>query len=62
MLQELLSMLIERFNIPDPSVVYGEEDNSLNKPTYRDDWKRYREKYCQPVQFRYVSVNFLMVF
>lgn len=54
--QELLSLLIERFNIPDPSIVYGEEDNSLNKPTYRDDWKRYREKYCQPVQFRVLNV------
>ena len=52
MFQELLSLLIERFNIPDPSMVYGEEDNSINKTTYRDDWKRYREKYCQPAQFR----------
>lgn len=54
--QELLDLLIERFNIPDPSIVYGEDDG-LNKTTsYRDDWKRYREKYCQPVQFRVLNV------
>ncbi|KAF6210835.1 hypothetical protein GE061_013946 [Apolygus lucorum] len=53
--QELLSLIIERFNIPEPSVVYGEDD-SINKNIHREDWKRYREKYCQPVQFRVLNV------
>uniref|UniRef100_A0A023FCF9 Putative guanine nucleotide exchange factor for ras-like small gtpase n=1 Tax=Triatoma infestans TaxID=30076 RepID=A0A023FCF9_TRIIF len=53
--QDLLSLLIERFNIPDPSVVY-DDDDILNKNTHREDWKRYREKYCQPVQFRVLNV------
>lgn len=54
-MQDLLSLLIERFNIPDPSVVY-DDDDILNKNTHREDWKRYREKYCQPVQFRVLNV------
>ncbi|XP_014254069.1 protein son of sevenless isoform X2 [Cimex lectularius] len=45
--QELLSLLIERFHIPAP-----EEDKNF----FREDMKRYREKYCQPVQFRVLNV------
>ncbi|RZF33352.1 hypothetical protein LSTR_LSTR007697 [Laodelphax striatellus] len=57
--KELLSLLVERFNIPDPSLVY--EDVSLDCPkssknSQREDWKKYRKEYCQPVQFRVLNV------
>ncbi|EZA51345.1 protein son of sevenless isoform X2 [Ooceraea biroi] len=55
--QELLTLLIERFDIPDPSLVYGEEEKpAVCKTTSREDWKRYRKKFCQPVQFRVLNV------
>ncbi|XP_024936708.1 protein son of sevenless isoform X2 [Cephus cinctus] len=55
--QELLTLLIERFDIPDPSLVYGEEEKPTGcKATAREDWKRYRKEYCQPVQFRVLNV------
>ncbi|XP_003486811.1 protein son of sevenless isoform X1 [Bombus vosnesenskii] len=55
--QELLILLIERFDIPDPSLVYGEEEKSSGcKTTAREDWKRYRKEFCQPVQFRVLNV------
>lgn len=55
--QELLTLLIERFDIPDPSLVYGEEEKSSGcKTTAREDWKRYRKEFCQPVQFRVLNV------
>jgi len=53
--QELLTLLIERFDIPDPSLVYGEEEKPVCK-TAREDWKRYRKEFCQPVQFRVLNV------
>lgn len=54
---ELLELLIERFNIPDPSLVYEQDNNDadkIQKNSQREDWKRYRKEYCQPVQFRSV--------
>lgn len=65
--QNLLSLLIERFNIPDPSFVYTEQNNSekdhlgcdsdkLHKNSQREDWKRYRKEFVQPVQFRVLNV------
>ncbi|XP_025995317.1 protein son of sevenless isoform X5 [Solenopsis invicta] len=54
--QELLTLLIERFDIPDPSLVYGEEEKPSVCKTAREDWKRYRKEFCQPVQFRVLNV------
>ncbi|XP_011870964.1 PREDICTED: protein son of sevenless [Vollenhovia emeryi] len=54
--QELLTLLIERFDIPDPSLVYGEEENPSVCKIAREDWKRYRKEFCQPVQFRVLNV------
>ncbi|KAG8039756.1 hypothetical protein G9C98_000485 [Cotesia typhae] len=54
---ELLDLLILRFDIPDPSKVYGEEEKPSGcKATAREDWKRYRKEFCQPVQFRVLNV------
>lgn len=55
--QELLSLLIERFNIPEPSEVYGVDEKATGcKTNAREDWKRYRKEFCQPVQFRVLNV------
>ncbi|XP_055857401.1 protein son of sevenless isoform X2 [Episyrphus balteatus] len=64
--QSLLQLLIERFNIPDPSLVYHEvpaserennpDSEKLHKNSQREDWKRYRKEYVQPVQFRVLNV------
>jgi son of sevenless-like protein len=55
----LLDLLIERFQIPDPSLVYGQEccdTDKMQKNSQREDWKKYRKEYCQPVQFRVLNV------
>ncbi|XP_017780094.1 PREDICTED: protein son of sevenless isoform X2 [Nicrophorus vespilloides] len=56
---ELLELLKERFNIPKPSLVYEQDPNDtdkMQKNSQREDWKRYRKEYCQPVQFRVLNV------
>ncbi|EFN64072.1 Protein son of sevenless [Camponotus floridanus] len=54
--QALLTLLIERFNIPDPSLFYGKKETSVCKTTKREDWKGYKIEFCHPVQFRVLNV------
>ncbi|XP_023014475.2 son of sevenless isoform X1 [Leptinotarsa decemlineata] len=56
---ELLDLLIQRFKIPDPSLVYEQDccdTDKMQKNNQREDWKKYRKEYCQPVQFRVLNV------
>ncbi|KAI5640411.1 rasGEF domain-containing protein [Phthorimaea operculella] len=65
----LLDLLIERFQVPEPQEVYttpqpeesievvGSSDaDKLSKNTAREDWKRYRKEFLQPVKFRVINV------
>ncbi|XP_045770071.1 protein son of sevenless-like isoform X3 [Maniola jurtina] len=66
---ELLDLLIERFDIPEPHLVYdaprsaecveisaSSDAEKLSKNTAREDWKRYRKEFLQPVKFRVINV------
>ncbi|XP_014209785.1 protein son of sevenless isoform X2 [Copidosoma floridanum] len=53
--RELLTLLTERFDIPDPAKVYDVDLNS-GKAIPKEDFKRYRKEFCQPVQFRVLNV------
>lgn len=50
---ELLSLLIERFNIPEPPPT-EEEELAVERgmPVVREDLKRFRKEYAQPIQLR----------
>lgn len=61
--QELLQLLIERFDIPEPNLVYEQtnvdkdiETDKIHKSSQREDWKRYKKEYVQPVQIRVLNV------
>lgn len=63
--QELLDLLVERFDIPEPTGGGGDNlsiDSSsvyeldLTRQSTREDLKRFRKEYAQPVQFRVLNV------
>lgn len=61
--EELLQLLIERYKIPDPTQVYEQanvdkdlETDKIPKSSQREDWKRYKKEYVQPVQIRVLNV------
>lgn len=56
--QDLLTLLIERFNIPDIHTFYEDKDtdDKTIKNSHKEDLKRFRKEYCSPVQFRVLNV------
>ena len=52
--EELLTLLIQRFEIPDPPPLNNTLDDS-SVGCIRDDLKRFRQEYAKPVQFRLVN-------
>ena len=61
---ELLELLVERFDMPEPPwesrSTSGSGDEAMEicvqEPTSREDVKRFRKQYLQPVQFRVLNV------
>ena len=49
---ELLTLLIQRFEIPDPPPINNSLDTDPAAGLIRDDLKRFRQEYAKPVQFR----------
>lgn len=49
---DLLDLLIERFDISDPNTA-NDSDNPDTLLTSRDELKRFRNEYTKPVQIRY---------
>ncbi|KAH3853082.1 son of sevenless homolog 2-like [Dreissena polymorpha] len=54
--QQLLDLLIERFEIPDIEDVDNNYEADDTENLLRDDLKRFRKEYVKPVQFRVVNV------
>lgn len=61
--QNLLQLLIKRYDIPEPNIVYEQsnadkdlETDKIHKSSQREDWKRYKKEYVQPVQIRVMNV------
>lgn len=53
---ELLDLLIDRFNVPDPSKVFEKNNDDVDDNILREDIIRYKKEFCQPVQFRVLNV------
>jgi hypothetical protein len=51
-LQEVLELLIERYRVPEALTAFNIENINSLTAKRKEDIKRYRKQYYQPIQFR----------
>ncbi len=61
-LKGLLDLLIERYHVPEALIAFSIQNTNTLTSKVKEDIKRYRKKYYQPIQVRYVFLLWLLNF